>query len=146
MKAVICGAILMLSPTLALAETHEVMMLNRGDRGSMVYEPDHLRLAPGDTVRFIPTHPSHNAASIPEIWPAEVAPVLGRIDEEIEITFAEPGTYGIKCSPHYTMGMVMLIEVGAAGGDELALPETLPEMARGRLAEILARASADRDG
>lgn len=139
MKIYSCAVILMLSPTLSSAETHEVLMLNRSESGSMVYEPDHLHLALGDTVRFIATHPSHNAASIPQIWPGDVAQVMGRIDEEIEITFDEPGVYGIKCSPHYTMGMVMLIEVGSAADGKIAIPPTLPDMARDRLADILAR-------
>ena len=47
-----------------LAEVHEVKMLNRGSDGAMVYEPDHLRIAPGDSVRFLPSHSGHNAASV----------------------------------------------------------------------------------
>ncbi len=43
----------------ALAETFEVKMLNRGEKGTMVFEPDYLELEPGDRIRFIPTHKSH---------------------------------------------------------------------------------------
>lgn len=130
---------LLLAPGMALAETHEVRMLNRGETGSMVYEPDFLLLAPGDTVRFIATHPSHNAASISEIWPTDVPEVKGRINEEIEVTFDQPGTYGIKCSPHYTMGMVMMIRVGDGGLDDVTIPDTLPDLVQARLADILDR-------
>lgn len=112
-------------------------MLNRGETGSMVYEPDFLRVAPGDRVRFLATHPSHNAASIPEIWPDEVPQVKGRINEEIEISFDAEGIYGIKCSPHYTMGMVMLIQVGAADPGNAPLPDSLPETARDRITAII---------
>jgi pseudoazurin len=130
---------LLLAPGMALAETHEVRMLNRGETGSMVYEPDFLLLATGDTVRFIATHPSHNAASISEIWPTDVPEVKGRINEEIEVTFDQPGTYGIKCSPHYTMGMVMMIRVGDGGLDDVTIPDTLPDLVQARLADILDR-------
>ena len=115
-------------------------MLNRGETGSMVYEPDFLALKPGDTVRFIATHPSHNAASIPEIWPEAAPPVKGQINEEIEVTFDAPGFYGIKCSPHYTMGMVMLIQVGEGEPGAISVPVSLPDMARERLAQIIERA------
>lgn len=73
------AGLLALLPGLALSDTYEVKMLNRGESGSMVYEPDLLALQPGDTLRFIATHPSHNAASIPEIWPDAAPQVKGRI-------------------------------------------------------------------
>lgn len=135
MRQLIGAMALVLFPGTALAEVHEVRMLNRGETGSMVYEPDFLALAPGDTVRFLATHPSHNAASIPEIWPGDVAQIKGQINEEIEVTFEAPGVYGIKCSPHYTMGMVMLIRVGDAPLP--VIPDTLPAMVQERLEAIL---------
>lgn len=144
MKATLLAAsLLVLLPGLALSETYEVKMLNRGESGSMVYEPDFLALQPGDTVRFIATHPSHNAASIPEIWPDAAPQVKGRINEEIEVNFDAPGLYGIKCSPHYTMGMVMLIQVGDDDLATLAVPGTLPDMARDRLTTIARRDVGD---
>lgn len=140
MRTFLSAALLVLLPGLALSETYEVKMLNRGETGSMVYEPDFLALQPGDTVRFIATHPSHNAASIPEIWPEAAPQVKGQINEEIEVTFDAPGFYGIKCSPHYTMGMVMLIQVGEGEPGAISIPTPLPDMARDRLAKIIERA------
>jgi len=32
------------------AEMHQIQMLNRGEAGPMVFEPDFLRIEPGDTV------------------------------------------------------------------------------------------------
>ncbi len=55
---------LSLSAGLAFAEDFEVRMLNQGKKGSMVFEPDYLHLQPGDTVKFIATHKSHNAATM----------------------------------------------------------------------------------
>ena len=40
----------LLAPMAAHAETLEVVMNNRGEYGSMVYEPDFVAIAPGDTV------------------------------------------------------------------------------------------------
>lgn len=133
MKAFLLAALLA-SP--ALAETHEVRMLNRNDHGSMVYEPQFLRIAPGDTVRFLPAQPGHNAATIDGMVPEGAAPFRSKINEAFEVTLDVPGAYGVKCSPHVAMGMVMLIEVGAA--EAPVLPEALPKKARERLAEIIA--------
>jgi pseudoazurin len=96
----------------AFAEMHEVQMLNRGEAGAMVFEPDLLRIEPGDTVKFIATDPAHNAESILEMIPEGAEPFKGKINEEIEITFDAEGLYGIKCLPHYAMGMVMTLAVG----------------------------------
>ncbi|MGQ0486346.1 MAG: plastocyanin/azurin family copper-binding protein [Hyphomicrobiales bacterium] len=46
-----------------------------------------------------------------------------------------PGSYGIKCSPHYAMGMVMLIEVGDQPAPQL--PADLPARAKQRFEQIL---------
>lgn len=119
------------------AETHEVHMFNRSDNGAMIYEPSFLRIAPGDTVRFVPTQPSHNAATIDGMIPAGAAPFKSKINEDFSVALTVPGRYGIKCSPHFAMGMVMLIEVGdeAATSD---LPADLPARARERFDKILA--------
>ncbi len=39
----------------AQAAEHEVKMLNKGDNGAMVFVPELVKIAPGDTVRFVPT-------------------------------------------------------------------------------------------
>lgn len=119
----------------ALAEVHEVKMLNRNDQGSMIYEPQFLRIAPGDSVKFLPSQPGHNAASIDAMLPEGAEPFKSKINQEFEITFPTPGTYGIKCSPHYSMGMVMLVQVGA--GKITTPPAGLPERAMKRFDDIL---------
>ena len=134
MKPLFLLALLLATP--AIAETHEVRMLNRGAAGAMVYEPDYLRIAPGDTVRFLPTQPGHNAASIEGMLPEGAAPFKSGINKQFELTPTQPGAYGVKCSPHVAMGMVMLIEVGDSA--EVALPETLPAKAAERFRAILA--------
>ncbi|MCE8472781.1 plastocyanin/azurin family copper-binding protein, partial [Rhodovulum sulfidophilum] len=74
-----------------------------------------------------------------EMLPAGAEPFKGQINEEIEVTLTEPGIYGIKCSPHFAMGMVMLIQVGAQPAAEADLPAGLPTRADKRLREIIAR-------
>ncbi|MDQ7774558.1 pseudoazurin [Paracoccus aminovorans] len=128
-----------LLPAAALAETHEVRMLNRNATGPMPFEPEYLVIQPGDTVKFLATDPGHNAASIADMIPEGGAKFIGKIDEEIEVTLDAPGIWGIKCSPHYTMGMAMLIQVGDTPATKADLPEDLPDAARQRMLDILAR-------
>lgn len=97
----------------ALAETHEVQMLNRGDDGEvMAFEPAYLEVAPGDTIKFIATDRAHNAESILEMTPEGGETFKGAINQEVEVTYDTEGLYGVKCAPHYAMGMVMTVAVG----------------------------------
>ncbi len=98
----------------AQAETYDVKMLNNGAEGPNIFEPSYLKIQPGDSVRFLPTQRGHNAASIKEMSPDGYKGFLGKIDKEIVVTYDEPGFYGVKCTPHYSMGMVMIIKVGDA--------------------------------
>lgn len=123
----------------AVAEVHEVKMLNRGASGAMVYEPDFLRLHPGDSVRFVATHSSHNAASIDGLLPAGAAPFKSKINQPLEVTFDVPGFYGIQCSPHVSMGMVMAIQVGEPSATAPVIPASLNPRAGQRLASIIQR-------
>lgn len=135
MKTLALVALIAASPA-AAAETHIVEMYNRSDNGPMIYEPSFLLIAPGDSVRFVPTQPSHNAGTIDGMIPEDAEPFRSRIDEDFTVTLTVPGSYGIKCSPHVAMGMVMLIEVGA--GAQTTLPDGLPARARQRFEAILA--------
>ncbi|HEX2018872.1 MAG TPA: pseudoazurin [Aurantimonas sp.] len=96
----------------AAAEEHVVEMLNRGERGIMVFEPALIRAMPGDTVRFVPVDPSHNAVTVEGMVPAGAETVKGGINEEVVLTVDQEGIYGVHCTPHYGMGMVALIQVG----------------------------------
>lgn len=96
----------------AFAEDFEVKMLNRGDAGTMIFEPAFLQIALGDTVKFIAEDRGHNAESIPEMMPEGAAEFEGKINEEIDVTFDVDGLYAVRCKPHYAMGMVMTIAVG----------------------------------
>lgn len=103
---------LLLTSFSALAAEHEVKMLNKGAEGVMVFEPSVVKIAPGDSVHFIPTDKSHNVESIEGMLPAGATPFKGEMNQDLTVTFDQPGVYGIKCKPHYGMGMVGLVVVG----------------------------------
>nr|WP_224767536.1 pseudoazurin [Paracoccus yeei] len=121
-----------------LAAEHEVHMLNKGEAGMMVFEPAYVKAAPGDVIHFIPTDKSHNVEAIKEILPAGVEPFKSKINEEYSLTVTEPGLYGVKCTPHFAMGMVGLIQVGDAPANlDAAKSAKMSKKARERMdAEI----------
>lgn len=124
--------------TPALAETWEVKMYNRNEHGSMIYEPEYLKIAPGDSVKFVKSHPGHNAATIEGMIPEGAEPFKSKINEEdFTISLPVEGSYAIKCSPHYGMGMVMLIEVGE-NAPAPVLTDDMPKRARERFEKIIA--------
>jgi pseudoazurin len=96
----------------ALAADHEVQMLNKGEAGAMVFEPALIQAQPGDTVTFIPTDKGHNVEAIKGMLPEGVEIFKSKINETYTLTVDVSGVYGIKCTPHYAMGMIGLIVVG----------------------------------
>ena len=112
------AAIALASP--AAAADHVVKMLNKGKAGMMVFEPALLKIAPGDTVTFVPTDKVHNAESIAGMIPAGAAAFKGKMSQPVQVTFSKPGLYGYKCLPHYGMGMVGVVIVGNAGSNLVA--------------------------
>jgi pseudoazurin len=94
------------------AAEHQILMLNKGEKGVMVFEPDFVRVAPGDTVRFVPTDKGHNAETIKGMVPDGAEPFKSKFNQEIVVTFENEGVYGVKCAPHYAMGMVAIVQVG----------------------------------
>jgi pseudoazurin len=90
----------------------EVKMLNKGADGLMVFEPNLVKIAPGDTVHFVPADKGHDVESIDGMIPAGATPFKSEISKELTVKFEQSGVYGFKCRPHYGMGMVGLIVVG----------------------------------
>src|SRR6478735_12005592 len=85
----------------ALAAEVEVKMLNKGAEGAMVFEPSLVKIAPGDTVKFVSTDKGHNAEIIKGMLPKGAASFAGKIGEDVTVKFDQAGIYGIKCAPHY---------------------------------------------
>ena len=109
------AAIALASP--AAAADHVVKMLNKGKVGMMVFEPALVKIAPGDTVTFVPTDKNHNAESITGMTPAGAAAFKGKMNQPLKVKFSKPGIYGYKCLPHYGMGMVGAVVVGNASSN-----------------------------
>jgi len=114
----------------ASAAEVEVKMLNKGADGVMVFEPALVKINPGDTVKFIAADKGHNAEIIDTMMPEGGKSFVGKINEEIAVTFDKPGVYGYKCKPHYGMGMVGLVVVGDADNVEKAKAATHPGKAK----------------
>ena len=124
----------------ASAAEHEVRMLNKGEAGIMVFEPAFLEVAPGDTVHFRAVDKGHNAASIDGMVPDGGATWKGGLSKDVEVTFDVEGVYGVRCVPHYPMGMVALIVVGDPSVNlEAARQVKQPGRAKQRMAELLAQ-------
>jgi pseudoazurin len=130
-------AIAMLVASAATAEVFEVHMANKGAVGMMVFEPDFLRVKVGDTIKFIAQDRGHNAESIEGMLPDGAKPFSGKINEEIEVTFDIPGFYGVRCKPHYAMGMAAAIAVGDVTMPDEFLAGRLPKKVKERLKIII---------
>jgi pseudoazurin len=112
-KLTITALAMMLLGGAAIAENFDVQMLNKGAKGAMVFEPAFVRAAVGDTVTFVSLDKGHNAESIEGMLPEGVEPFKSEMSKDFTLTLTAEGVYGIKCTPHYAMGMVALIQVGA---------------------------------
>ncbi|MGO6834345.1 pseudoazurin, partial [Rhizobium ruizarguesonis] len=49
------AAVLVASAAPSMAADHQIQLLNKGADGVMVFEPGFVKIAPGDTVTFVPT-------------------------------------------------------------------------------------------
>lgn len=137
--ALLVTALLALAGPAAAAE-HEIRMLNRGEAGIMVFEPAFLEVAPGDTVHFRAVDKGHNAASIDGMLPDGSATWKGGLNKDVSVTLEVEGVYGVRCVPHYPMGMVALIVVGDPSVNLAAARQVKqPGRAKQRMAELLAR-------
>ena len=139
-RTFLAGALMALAAAGAHAAEVEVKMLNKGAAGAMVFEPALVKIAPGDTVKFVPTDKSHNAETVPEMLPAGAEPFIGKMNEQVDVTFKQNGVYGIKCKPHYGMGMVALVVVGEPTNLEAAAAAKHPGKARQVFADLVAKA------
>ena len=103
------------------AAEFEVMMLNKGEKGNMVFEPDFIKAAPGDTIRFVPTDKGHNVETIKGMFPEGAEPFKSKFNEEFTVTVTAEGVYrGIMVAAERGLGKRDLAGVkiaiqGAAG-------------------------------
>lgn len=133
-SGVLAAALCLAAASAASAADYKVQMKTQGSAGGiMVFEPSYLAVQPGDTVTFQPVDQGHNAASVEGMIPAGAQPFAGKLNEEVKVTFTQPGVYGYECTPHYPMGMVGVVVVG---------PRPPANLAEAQAAEHPARAKA----
>ena len=128
-------------PFASSAATKTVAMRNFANGTVMAFDPPYLQINPGDSVVFKAVDPGHGASTILTIMPAGATPFAGTVGQDVTVTFVKQGFYGIKCPPHFGMGMVALVKVGtkpASNRDDtrnaIAL---LPGLAKKRMADLL---------
>jgi pseudoazurin len=121
-------------------------MLGKGSKDAMVFEPAFVEVEPGDTITFLPIDKGHNAETIKGMIPAGAEKFKSKIDEEYSVTLTEPGVYGIRCKPHFGLGMVALIVVGTPENVEeaKALAVRVPPKPKAVFAELFAQLDAAR--
>lgn len=139
--ALLIGFAAAATATPAAAREIVVHMKTSGAEGSMVFEPSFIKASPGDTVRFKPGDATHNAETMSNMIPAGATPIKGKMGQEIVLTVTKPGLYGIKCLPHYSMGMVALIQAGKPAAADIAAAKAvkLPPFAAKRMNVALAK-------
>lgn len=141
LAALALGAAVIVAGAAQAAEI-EVHMLNKGEKGTMVFEPDLIVAAPGDTIRFVPTDKGHNVETIKGMFPEGAEPFKSKFNEEFTVTLTAEGIYGVKCTPHYAMGMVALIKVGEPTNAEDAKAVKQTGKAKTVFAELFGQAVA----
>lgn len=135
-------AALIVSAAPLMAADHQVQMLNKGTAGAMVFEPSFIKIAPGDTVTFVPTDKSHNVETFKGLIPEGAPEFKSKPSEQYQAKFDLPGDYVIKCTPHAGMGMVALIQVGDNPVNlEAIKTASVPNMVRKRLDADLTQAT-----
>ena len=139
LKVLAAAALLTMVAAPAMAANFDVQMLNKGEAGTMVFEPALIQVQPGDTVTFLPTDKGHNAETNKDMLPEGAEAFKGTMGKEIVVTFTEAGAYGIKCAPHLGMGMVALVVVGENPANLEAVKEVkVPNKAKERFEAIFA--------
>jgi plastocyanin len=113
-----CAAfVLFFSQGLEAAE-YIVKMKSDLDAERFFFEPSHLKIKLGDTVRWVQADPDaeHNVVSYPDRIPAVSntfeSPMLSDMGDAWSMTFEKEGTYGYHCHPHEEFGMSGEIIVG----------------------------------
>jgi pseudoazurin len=133
------GLALICATVPAFAANIDVQLLNKGDKGAFVFQPDLIKIAAGDTVTFKATDKGHNVDAVAAGIPVGATPFKSPMSQDLAQTFTVPGVYIVKCDPHYGLGMVAVVVVG----DDLSNLDALkaaknPQKAQDRLNAIFA--------
>ena len=75
----------------AVAEEHVIQMLNKGEKGAMVFQPDLVQAMQGDTIKFVPSDKSHNAETIRGMIPEGAQAFKTKMNEEYSVKLDKQG-------------------------------------------------------
>lgn len=139
MRILVAAALAVSMATGVAAAEHTINLINPA--GPMRFDPEFLKIAPGDTVVFTGTL-DHDSDSIPGGIPEGAEGWKGNVDEEVRVTFTVEGLYAFKCTPHFFDGMVGLIQVGdsTVNAGAIAALKMSPK-ATARMGELLSLAT-----
>jgi pseudoazurin len=111
LKVKIFTLCLLTSSIMVSAKDHTVNLLSQGSDGKMmVFEPNFIKIAKGDSINFVPSDPSHNAVSFST--PSEKSSFKTPYGKTTKITFSEEGVVLVKCYPHFALGMIGVVQIG----------------------------------
>ena len=143
-RSMMSALALLLTGTPVLAAEHVVQMKNKGSNNHLnVFEPDYVKAAVGDTIKFVSADKGHIVETLPGVWPAGVPPLKGKFNEDSTVTVSAEGLYGIKCQPHQGTGMVALVVVGKPAVTDQIRAVKQPPLAQKAFAELLDRAAKE---
>ncbi len=138
-KLIAASLAALLLASAAYAENFDVQMLNKGADGAMVFEPAFVKAAVGDTVTFISSDKGHNAEGIKGMLPEGVEEFKSAMGKDYVLTLIAEGLYGVKCTPHYSMGMVALIQAGSPVNKDAVMAVEQKGKAKTRFEPLLAQ-------
>jgi pseudoazurin len=108
------AVLLLASAGSALAAEVEVKLLNKGSEGgTMAFQPAYVRVAPGDTVKFLVADSSYDAEAVKDMLPPVAIPLTAAGGKDLTVRFEQEGVYGMKCLPHRGICMVVMVAVTA---------------------------------
>ena len=142
MRLIAIAAFVLASLAAQTATAAEVVveMLNRdkATNTSNLFKPGLVKVAKGDTVKWVATNPGHNVAFVQGGVPAGVALFTSGFAKEITYKFDKPGIYLYKCTPHLGMGMIGLVVVGNDKSNLAGVKAAyLPPLGKKRLQTLL---------
>ncbi len=126
-KTLVLIALLVLTSVAAEAKTVKVQMKNTGSDGAsqMVFEPDFVEAAVGDTIQFVITDKLHQPKSLST--PAGQKGFGGEVDEPISFKVTKAGIIPFKCETHAILGMAGVIQAGGSKAGLEAAEEAVEE-------------------
>jgi pseudoazurin len=119
------------------AEEFQVKELNRCPTGFFVFDPELVRIKPGDTVTFIASDKGHDVHSVSGMIPDGAQPIDGKTNQDTKVTFNQPGVYAITCKVHTLMGMMCVVVVGDPANTDKIDPSALPPKAKAKTLSLL---------